>query len=148
MLYPISGTYGKAGVKKKGKGAPVLDTSASGDAAPAKAAEGYGPVSRGYREENRTLGLVYPRRRPRKPTPLQWAESPCRCGHRVDRKTSHQELTEKKWPRFYSLRTRLVRCEFRRCPGSKFGSRCQKDVCIGTKKARHDRIVIFFHQYI
>ena len=51
MLYPISGTYGKAGVKKKGKGAPVLDTSASGDAAPAKAAEGYGPVSRGYREQ-------------------------------------------------------------------------------------------------
>ncbi len=50
MLYPISGLSAKAGVKKKGSGA-VLDTSASGDAAPAKAAESNGPVSRGYREE-------------------------------------------------------------------------------------------------
>ena len=50
MLYPLGGAWAKAGVKKKGGGA-VLDTSASGDAAPAKAAEGYGPVSRGYREE-------------------------------------------------------------------------------------------------
>ena len=49
MLYPISGTSAKAGVKKKG-GAAVLDTSASGDAAPAKAAQS-GPVSRGYREQ-------------------------------------------------------------------------------------------------
>ncbi len=37
-------------MKKKGASA-VLDTSASGDAAPAKTAEGSGPVSRGYREE-------------------------------------------------------------------------------------------------
>lgn len=50
LLYPLAGTSAKAGVKKKGSGA-VLDTSASGDAAPAKAAEGYGPVSRGYREQ-------------------------------------------------------------------------------------------------
>lgn len=50
MLYPIAGTSYKSRVKKKGASA-VLDTSASGDAAPAKAAEGTGPVSRGYREE-------------------------------------------------------------------------------------------------
>lgn len=50
MLYPLSGTYAKARIKKKGASA-VLDTSASGDAAPAKTAEGSGPVSRGYREE-------------------------------------------------------------------------------------------------
>ena len=50
MLYPIQGTSYKARVKKKGASA-VLDTSASGDAAPAKTAEGTGPVSRGYREE-------------------------------------------------------------------------------------------------
>ena len=50
MLYPISGTSAKAGVKAKGDSV-VLDTSASGDAAPAKTAEGSGPVSRGYREE-------------------------------------------------------------------------------------------------
>ena len=50
MLYPLAGMSAKAGVKSKGGGA-VLDTSASGDAAPAKAAEGSGPVSRGYREE-------------------------------------------------------------------------------------------------
>ena len=50
MLYPISGTYAKAGVKAKDDSV-VLDTSASGDAAPAKTAEGSGPVSRGYREE-------------------------------------------------------------------------------------------------
>lgn len=50
MLYPLAGTSYKAGVKKKGDGV-VLDTSASGDAAPAKTAEGSGPVSRGYREE-------------------------------------------------------------------------------------------------
>ena len=37
-------------MKKKGASA-ILDTSASGDAAPAKAAQGTGPVSRGYREE-------------------------------------------------------------------------------------------------
>ncbi|MEL7496647.1 MAG: Gfo/Idh/MocA family oxidoreductase [Planctomycetota bacterium] len=50
MLYPIAGTSYKARVKAKGPGAAVLDTSASGDAAPAKAAQS-GPVSRGYREE-------------------------------------------------------------------------------------------------
>ena len=50
LLYPIAGTSYKARVKKKGASA-VLDTSASGDAAPAKTAEGSGPVSRGYREE-------------------------------------------------------------------------------------------------
>lgn len=50
MLYPIAGTSYKARVKKKGASA-ILDTSASGDAAPAKTAEGSGPVSRGYREE-------------------------------------------------------------------------------------------------
>ena len=50
MLYPLSGTYAKAGVKQKGDSV-VLDTSASGDAAPAKAAESSGPVSRGYKEE-------------------------------------------------------------------------------------------------
>ena len=50
MLYPIAGTSYKARVKKKGASA-ILDTSASGDAAPAKAAESGGPVSRGYREE-------------------------------------------------------------------------------------------------
>lgn len=49
MLYPISGTSAKVGVKEK-NGAAVLDTSASGDAAPAKAAQS-GPVSRGYREQ-------------------------------------------------------------------------------------------------
>lgn len=50
LLYPLSGTYAKAGVKAK-EDSVVLDTSASGDAAPAKTAEGSGPVSRGYREE-------------------------------------------------------------------------------------------------
>jgi hypothetical protein len=50
LLFPLSGTQAKAGVKQKSSG-PVLDTAASGDAAPAKAAEGTGPVSRGYREE-------------------------------------------------------------------------------------------------
>jgi predicted dehydrogenase len=51
MLYPIAGTSYKSRVKKSKAGAAVIDTSASGDAAPAKAAESYGPVSRGYREE-------------------------------------------------------------------------------------------------
>ena len=50
MLYPSQGTSYKARVKAK-DGTAALDTSASGDAAPAKAAEGGGPVSRGYREE-------------------------------------------------------------------------------------------------
>ena len=50
MLYPSQGTSYKARVKAK-DGSAALDTSASGDAAPAKAAEGGGPVSRGYREE-------------------------------------------------------------------------------------------------
>jgi predicted dehydrogenase len=50
MLYPRQGTSYKTRVKAKGSSA-ALDTSASGDAAPAKAAEGSGPVSRGYREE-------------------------------------------------------------------------------------------------
>ncbi len=51
MLYPLAGTSYKSRVKAKGPAAAVLDTSASGDAAPAKAAEAGGPVSRGYREE-------------------------------------------------------------------------------------------------
>ncbi len=50
LLYPIAGASYKAGVKEKDGGGVVLDTSASGDSAPAKAAEG-GYVSRGYREE-------------------------------------------------------------------------------------------------
>jgi predicted dehydrogenase len=50
MLYSTKGTSTRTGVTQKGAGA-VLDTSASGDAAPAKAAEGGGTVSRGYREE-------------------------------------------------------------------------------------------------
>ena len=50
MIYPLAGTSAKAGVTKKGSGA-VLDTSASGDSAPARAAQGGGTVSRGYREE-------------------------------------------------------------------------------------------------
>jgi len=50
-LYTNSGTNTKVGVKGDA-GAAALDTSASGDAAPAKAAESAGgPVSRGYREE-------------------------------------------------------------------------------------------------
>jgi predicted dehydrogenase len=51
MIYPIEGNNTRAGVKTKKSGTAVLDTSASGDAAPAKAAEGGGYVSRGYREE-------------------------------------------------------------------------------------------------
>ena len=51
MLYPIQGTSYKSRVKTNKGGQPIIDTSASGDAAPAKTAEGYGPVSRGYREE-------------------------------------------------------------------------------------------------
>ena len=51
MLYPNKGTSYKSRVKANSKGQAIIDTSASGDAAPAKAAEGYGPVSRGYREE-------------------------------------------------------------------------------------------------
>ena len=48
--FDVGGTRTKAGVKKKGNSA-VLDTSASGDAAPAQAAAGNAPPSRGYREE-------------------------------------------------------------------------------------------------
>lgn len=50
MVYPLAGTSTKAGVTRKGSGA-VLDTSASGDSAPARAAQGPATVSRGYREE-------------------------------------------------------------------------------------------------
>ncbi len=50
MLYPKQGTSIKARVRAK-DGSAALDTSASGDSAPAKTAEGSGPVSRGYREE-------------------------------------------------------------------------------------------------
>lgn len=49
MLYPWQGTSYKSRVKQQ-NGAVILDTSASGDAAPAKAAQS-GPVSRGYKEE-------------------------------------------------------------------------------------------------
>ena len=50
LLYPIQGASVRAGVRAKGDSA-VLDTSASGDAAPAQAAAGKAPPSRGYREE-------------------------------------------------------------------------------------------------
>ena len=52
MLYKNSSTYAKAGVKTDKQGTPTLDTTQSGDAAPAKAAaSAMGEVSRGYREE-------------------------------------------------------------------------------------------------
>jgi predicted dehydrogenase len=51
MLYKDASTSTRAGVATNKAGQPVLDTTASGDAAPAKAIEGTGPVSRGYREE-------------------------------------------------------------------------------------------------
>ena len=50
LLYSTKGASYKAGVTEKDGGAAVLDTTASGDAAPAQAAQG-GPVSRGYKEQ-------------------------------------------------------------------------------------------------
>ncbi len=50
MLFEKSSTYTKVGVKDD-KGGAVLDTQASGAAPVAKAAQGGGPVSRGYQEE-------------------------------------------------------------------------------------------------
>ena len=52
MLYKNASTSAKAGVKVDKQGTPTLDTTQSGDAAPAQAAaEASGEVSRGYREE-------------------------------------------------------------------------------------------------
>ncbi len=51
MIYAGSNTSTRAGVKKDAKGGAALDTSASGDTGPAKAAEAAGPVSRGYQEQ-------------------------------------------------------------------------------------------------
>lgn len=50
MVYSNRGTSMRTGVTAKGSGA-VLDTAASGDAAPARAAEAATGVSRGYREQ-------------------------------------------------------------------------------------------------
>jgi predicted dehydrogenase len=51
LVYPSAGTSYKTKAKKQKGGAVVLDTTQSGDAAPAKAAQGSGYVSRGYKEE-------------------------------------------------------------------------------------------------
>jgi predicted dehydrogenase len=51
LLYKDANTRTKAGVTVNRSGQPILDTTASGDAAPAQAAQGSGPPSRGYREE-------------------------------------------------------------------------------------------------
>ena len=51
LVYPSAGTSYKTRAKKQKSGAVVLDTTTSGDAAPAKAAQGPGYVSRGYKEE-------------------------------------------------------------------------------------------------
>jgi predicted dehydrogenase len=51
LLYPTSGTSYEARVKKQKAGSVVLDTTQSGDAAPAKTAQAGGVVSRGYKEE-------------------------------------------------------------------------------------------------
>ncbi len=51
MIWPGSSTSSRAGVKKDYSGGAALDTTASGDTGPAKAAEATGPVSRGYQEE-------------------------------------------------------------------------------------------------
>lgn len=51
LVYPSAGTSYKTKAKKQKGGAVVLDTTQSGDAAPAKAAQGTGYVSRGYKEE-------------------------------------------------------------------------------------------------
>lgn len=51
MVYKDADTASRVAVKN-GKGGPTMDTQASGDAGPAaKAAEGTGPVSRGYTEQ-------------------------------------------------------------------------------------------------
>jgi len=50
-LYQKSSTSMKAGVKANKKGTATLDTTESGDAAPAKAAAAAGEISRGYKEE-------------------------------------------------------------------------------------------------
>ena len=50
LLYPLKGASYKAGVIEKENGGKVLDTTDSGDAGPAQAAQS-GPVSRGYREQ-------------------------------------------------------------------------------------------------
>ncbi len=50
MLYPLKDKTTRIGVKGNDQSA-VLDTSASGDPAPAQAAESSAPVSRGYKEE-------------------------------------------------------------------------------------------------
>ncbi len=50
LLYPSKGANYKTRVQQK-KGVAVLDTTASGDDAPAKSAQGPGYVSRGYKEE-------------------------------------------------------------------------------------------------
>jgi predicted dehydrogenase len=51
LLFKDASTRTKAGVTVSKSGQAILDTTASGDAAPAKTAQGSGPVSRGYREE-------------------------------------------------------------------------------------------------
>ena len=51
LVYPSAGTSYKTRAKKQKGGAVVLDTTQSGDAAPAQAAQGPGYVSRGYKEE-------------------------------------------------------------------------------------------------
>ncbi|QEG23130.1 Gfo/Idh/MocA family protein [Mariniblastus fucicola] len=51
LVYPSAGTSYKTRAKKQKGGAVVLDTTQSGDAAPAQAAQGAGVVSRGYKEE-------------------------------------------------------------------------------------------------
>ena len=51
LVYPSAGASYKTRAKKQKGGAVVLDTTQSGDAAPAKTAQGSGYVSRGYKEE-------------------------------------------------------------------------------------------------
>jgi len=51
LVYPSAGTSYKTRAKKQKGGAVVLDTTQSGDSAPAQAAQGSGYVSRGYKEE-------------------------------------------------------------------------------------------------
>ena len=51
LVYPSGGTSYKTRAKQQKGGAVVLDTTQSGAAAPAQAAQGRGYISRGYKEE-------------------------------------------------------------------------------------------------
>ena len=119
MLYKDGNTQAKAGVSVSRAGQPLLDTTASGDAAPARVRRRGRTRQPRLPRRNRTLGVVHPAERLEPAAALQRARRARRRRPGADRQDRHpQRAAPRTNARFRPLRSAVVRCEFAASPGS------------------------------